>query len=217
MTDVDFDPITEHTVQGEHFKSWNDDSNFKFNALYFQFTKPCKVEIQFWGGVDRVFGIVDLLLWPNSYYEVKPTQIRVEYKKGSQKPAAFWFYANPFFQGIGKGSFEPRVYNTGNISKVVVKKLLELKEDEWSKYALFLIRRARDMYNMAIEKEKGQVFGLSLHFSRFAIELSLKCIFPMFKQFIPHKHDVSEQVLDNLRKAIAKKSPDFAKILPRLL
>lgn len=102
MPDIDFDPITEYTVDGKDFKSWNDDSNFKFNALYFKFTKPCKVEIQFWGGVDRVFGIVDLLLWPNSYYEVKPTQIRLEYEKGSQKPATFWFYANPFFQGIGK-------------------------------------------------------------------------------------------------------------------
>jgi len=217
MVDIDFDPISEHIVQGEDFKSWNDDSNFKFNALYFQFTKPCKVEIQFWGDTNNVFGVVDLLLWPNSYYEVKLTQIRLEYERDSPKPATFWFYANPFFQGLGKGSFEPRVYNTGNISKIVVKKLLKLKEDDWSKYALFLIRRARDMYNLAIEKEKGQVYGLSLHFSRFCIELSLKSIFPMFKQFIPHKHDVSGQVSDKLRKAIARKSSDFARILPRLL
>jgi len=39
----------------------------------------------------------------------------------------------------------------------------------------------------------------------------------MFKHSIPYKHDVSEQVSDDLRKVITRESPDFAKVLPRLL
>lgn len=217
MPDVDFDQIDQYIAEGENFKSWNDDSNFKLNVLYFKYSKPYKVEIAFWGGVSNAVGIVDLLLWPNAYHEIKPTQFRIDYGNASQQPAIFTFYANPFFRKLGEGKFEPRVYNTGNISKVVIKKLVEFKEDDWCKYALFLIRRAKDMYDLANEKEKGQVYGLCLHFSRFCIELSLKSIFPIFKNNVPHVHDVSEKLSDDLRNQITQKAPNFAEDLPRLL
>ena len=206
MPDVDFDQINQSVVEGDRFKSWNDDSNFKFNALYFKYSKPYKVEIEFWGDINNLVGIIDLLFWPNVYYEIKPTEIRINYSIDSQKPASFIFYANPFFRKLGEGKFEPRVYNTGNISKVIIKKLVEFKEDNWCKYAMFLIRRAKDMYDLAKEKEKGQVYGLCLHFSRFCIELSLKSIFPIFKNNVPYVHDVNEKVSDNLRKQIIRKA-----------
>lgn len=39
----------------------------------------------------------------------------------------------------------------------------------------------------------------------------------MFQQKIPYVHDVSDQVSEKLRKRINKQSPDFGRILPRLL
>lgn len=217
MPDIAFDSLTNYTITGKDFKSWNNDPNFKYNAQYFKFTKPYKVQVEFWGDTDKVFGIIDILLWPNSYFEIKPTQFTIEYSSDSQSPAIFQFYVTPFFQGKEEGRFEPRVYDTGNISRVVVTKLLELKDDESSKYTLFLVRRAKDMLELAGEKMDGQVFGLSLHFSRFCIELSLKSIFPMFQQKIPYVHDVSDQVSEKLRNRIKKQSPDFGRVLPRLL
>lgn len=216
MVDIDFDSVEEYVVRGEEFKSWNNDRNFMFNCIYFKFTKPSKVEVEFWADPGPVFGVVDILLWPTSYYEVKPTQI-IPNRDEPQKPASFQFYANPFFRGKKEGSFEPRVYNTGNVSKVVIKKLLELKKNDWCKYALFLIHRAKDMIELAREKAKGQDFGLCLHFSRFCIEFSLKSIFPMFERNIPWKHDVSEYFSEDLRRGILKQSPKFAEVLPRLL
>lgn len=223
MVDVDFDSIKEeYVVRGKEFKSWNNDLNFRFNCIYFKFTKPFKVLVEFWSDPGPVFGVVDILMWqPGSYYEVKPTHIEPN-REEPQKPASFDFYANPFFRGQKGGKFEPRVYNTGNISKVIVKKLIELQQSDWSKYALFLIRRAKDMYNLAREKARRQDFGLCLHFSRFCIELSLKSIFPMFQENIPFKHDVSEHFLrsgasKNIRKQIRRRSPDFIEALPRLL
>lgn len=220
MAEIDFDKVDEYVAEGDNFKSWNDDSNFRFNALYFDFSKPYKIEIEFWGSEDATVGIIDLLFWiPTAYYEIKPTEQRIERTNGIAKPARFTFYANPFFRNIGKGRFEPRVYSTGtgNISKIVIKKAIEFKENDWCKYAMFLIRRAKDMYDLAKEKDKGQVYGLSLHFSRFCIELSLKSIFPIFQLDIPRNHDVSEDVSKKLRDKIQHQCPNFSKELPRLL
>jgi HEPN domain-containing protein len=217
MTDIDFDAIKQYDAEGENFKSHNNDSNFKLNCIYFKYSKPYKIGIEFWGDENSVFGIIDLLFWPNTYYEVKPTQARIDYKGKPKKPLKFEFYANPFFRKLGEGKFEPRVYNTGNISKLVVKKMLQFKDDDWSKYAMFLIRRAKDMYDLAHEKANGQVYGLCLHFSRFCIELSLKSIFPLFQKTVPHTHEVSEEVSIGLRQQICRKAPEFIEDLPRLL
>jgi len=98
------------------------------------------------------------------------------------------------------------IYGTFFYLSLIIKKLVEFKEDNWCKYAMFLIRRVKDMYDLAKEKEKGQVYGLCLHFSRFCIELSLKSIFPIFKNNVPYVHDVNEKVSDNLRKQIIRKA-----------
>jgi len=217
LAEIDFDKIGEYIAEGDNFKSWNDDSNFKFNALYFDFSSPYKIEIEFWGSEKSTVGIIDLLFWPNAYFEIKPTQFRINHESGSPKPENFSFYANPYFRNRGTGRFEPRVYATGNISKVIVKKTLEFKEDDWCKYAIFLIRRAKDMYDMAKEKEKGQVYGLCLHFSRFCIELSLKSLFPVFQMNVPHKHDVSKEISKNLRYKIRHDAPNFEGDLTRLI
>ena len=209
--------MDEYIAEGDNFKSWNDDSNFKFNALYFNFSKPYKIEIEFWGSEKTTVGIIDLLFWPNAYYEIKPTELRIDHKGDSPRPVSFVFYANPYFRKIGKGRFEPRIYSTGNISRVIIKKTMEFQENDWCKYAMFLIRRAKDMYDLAKEKEKGQVYGLCLHFSRFCIELSLKSIFPIFQLDAPRSHDVSEDVSKKLRDKIRHDVPNFAEVLPRLL
>lgn len=73
------------------------------------------------------------------------------------------------------------------------------------------------MLDLAGEKGRGQIFGLSLHFSRFCIELSLKSIFPMFHQTYQYKHDISQHFSHKLRQEISKKSSLFIKHLPRLL
>jgi len=49
LQEKNFDLITEYIVMGSEFKSWNNDPNFKLNALYFKFTKPYKVQVDFWG------------------------------------------------------------------------------------------------------------------------------------------------------------------------
>ena len=43
----------EYTVKDKEFKSWNNDPNFKFNCLYFKFSKPYKVQVEFWGGENK--------------------------------------------------------------------------------------------------------------------------------------------------------------------
>lgn len=220
MADRDFDSIEEeYVVAGEEFKSWNADPNFRFNALYFKFRKPYKVKVEFWGDEKYLDGVVDILSWPNSYYEFRPTRITIHYgiRHEPRKPAHFEFYTDPFFFGASEGSFEPRVYELGNVAKVVIKKLLELEENKRSKYSLFLIRRAKEMYELAREKERGKDYGLSLHFSRFCIELSLKSIFPTFEHTIPHEHDVSGHFSKKLRNRIGNKLPTFMDDLPRLL
>jgi len=217
MADKDFDPLTEYAIEGEELKSWNDDPSFKLNAIYFKFTKAYKVEIQLSSEDSRMIAITDLLLWPNSYYEIKPTAVKIDFTKEPRRPAIFQFYANPYFKGFGEGKFEPRLYQNSIVSKVVVKKLLVFKDDSWCKYSLFLIRRAKDMYDLAAEKHLGQVYDLCMHFSRYCIEMSLKSVFPMFKLVLPREHDVSLHFSQGLRQQIARVSPDFAAALPRLL
>jgi len=214
VADINFDEIDEYITDDKTFKSWNNDRNFRFNALYFEYTKPYRIEIEFWGSGDSTVGIIDLLFWPNAYFEIKPTQFTIKQK---DKPAIFSFYANPYFRNEGKGKFEPRVYQTGNISKIIIKKTLEFKENDWCRYSMFLIRLAKDMYDLAKEKEKGQVFGLCLHFSRYCIEASLKSLFPIFKMTVPHKHDVSKEIDKNLRYKIRSEVPAFEKEVTRLI
>ena len=216
MVDRDFDLVEGHyVVEGEELKSWNNDPNFKFNCIYFKFTKPYKLGVEFWPDSGPVFGVVDVLFWPGSHYEVKPT--RIEARGPPQKPASFEFYANPFFAGKKERKFEPRVYNIGNISKVVIKKLFRLKESEWCTYTLFLIHRAKDMIELAREKERGLDFGLCLHFSRFCIEFSMKSFFTILERRFPPDHDVGKSFSKDMLDSMVRKLPSFANVLPRLL
>lgn len=82
---------------------------------------------------------------------------------------------------------------------------------------MFLIRRSKDMLDIAVEKFQGQVFDLCMHFSRYSIELSLKSVFPMFQLVLPREHDVSLQFSQNLRDQIQRKSEEFYNALIRLL
>jgi len=217
MVDKDFDSVDEYIIEGEELKSWNDDSSFKLNAMYFKFRKASKVEIQLSSEDTMMVAITDLLLWPNGYFEIRPTAIKMDFTKEPRRPAVFQFYANPYFKGLSEGKFEPRLYANSIVSKVVVKKLLAFKDDSWSKYALFLIRRAKDMYDIAAEKYQGQVYDLCMHFSRYCIEMSLKSVFPMFKLVFPREHDVSLHFSQGLRQQVARASPDFSSALPKML
>jgi HEPN domain-containing protein len=214
MTDIDFDANSEFVFQGNELISKNNDASFRLNAVYFQYTRAYKVEVQLWASEGQLLAMSDLLLWPNGYFEIKPNIVRLE---DAAKPAIFQFYANPYFMGLGKGKFEPRVYISSNISKVIVKKLLVFRQDISCKYALFLIRRAKDMLDIATEKYQGSVYDLCMHFSRYCIELSLKSVFPMFDLVLPREHDVSLQFSQHLREKIEQKSKTFFAALPRLL
>lgn len=160
---------------------------------------------------------MDLLLWPNAYPEIKPTLFKIVYNGGVQRPAIFDIYLNPYFQGLGEGKIEPRVYYGSNVSKVVVKRLIIFKEDNCCKYSLFLVRRAKDMLDLAREKYNGQVYDFCVHFSRFCTELSIKSIFSIFKKRFPHEHDVGRRFPYEIRTGIQKASPQVATMLPRLL
>lgn len=218
MVDKDFDSLKEYVIEGEDLKSWNNDPPFKLNCMYFKFTKAYKVEVQLFSDDNQIIAITDLLLWPNCYYEMKPTEIRLKFAE-DKKPAVYpyQFYANPYFKGLGEGKFEPRVYLNSNISRVLVKKLLVFKEDPCSKYSLFLIRRAKDMHDIALEKARGQVYDLCMHFSRFCIEFSMKSVYAVFGKTFPHSHDIGRGFAPDLRQTIEKVSPEFAKSLPKLL
>jgi HEPN domain-containing protein len=217
MVDKDFDTVDEYVIQREELKSWNDDSAFKLNAMYFKFTKAYKIEVQLSSEEAKMVAIADLLLWPNGYFEIKPTVIKMDFTTGPRQPAVFQFYSNPYFKGLCEGKFEPRLYVNSIVSRVVVRKLMTFKDDSWCKYALFLIRRAKDMLDLATEKNLGQVYDLCMHFSRYCIEMSLKSIFPMFKMVFPREHDVSLHFSQGLRQQIARVSPEFLTALPRLL
>ncbi len=81
MVDKNFDDMQEYEIQGDELRSWNDDKRFKLNCMYFTFTKACKVEVQLWTDENQMMAITDLILWPNYYYEIRPTEVRMDFTK----------------------------------------------------------------------------------------------------------------------------------------
>lgn len=51
MPKKNFDLITEYVIKNEEFKSWSNHPNFKLNGVYFDFTKPYKIQVEFWGDI----------------------------------------------------------------------------------------------------------------------------------------------------------------------
>jgi len=200
----DFDKLKEYVISGKDFKSWNNDPNFKengLNALYFKYTKLYKVQVDFITDPIMV-GVVDVVSWfpEHPKYEVKPTVLHL---RQPRKGASFQFYVNPFHMNQKKGYFEPRVYSgLHTIKKVKIMKLVSLKSNKKYEYALFLLNRAKEMLDIADEQYLEGDFGLSIHFSRYAIELSLKSIYPMFGMYFTRRHDIDFP--PDLRQRISK-------------
>jgi HEPN domain-containing protein len=204
--------MTMHTIADEDFKSHNGDRTFGVNAIYFKYTKPYKVKVEFVPAQTQDFyGYVDVYRFTattagSTNFDIRPTRI------GGRGPATFEFYANPFYLGLGIGFFEPRVYKGFfNIARIEVTKQFELRSDDHSRYALFLARRARDMLDYATESAQSGDYGLCLHFSRYCIELSLKTIFPAFGETFAKEHDItkSKEGLSKVRRQIRDEMPDF--------
>lgn len=201
----DFDKIEKYVIRKEAFKSWNDDPSFKengLNAIYFKYTKPCKVQVDFITSI--LVGVVDIVSWSPQYpkYELKPTVLHFhQLKKGS---ASFQFYANPFFLNRKEGFFEPRVYPSLHmINEIRITKLASFRNSKECEYALFLLKRAKEMLDISEENYLTGDCGFSIHFARFAIELSLKSIYPMFGMFwVAKRHDVDFP--PDLRKRVSK-------------
>lgn len=208
----DFDKLKQqYVISGDEFKSWNKDPVFKengLNAMYFKYTKPCKVEVDFVVGLK--YGIIDIVLWDPEYpqFIVKPIVLNASHSEEIGEPTKFQFYANPFYLGRNKGYFEPRVYaGFHTVTEVRITKLVTLKTNKECKYALFLLRRAQKMLSLAQEEFYAANYGLSLHFSRLAIELSLKSIYPIFGMNFEKVHDIVFP--EKLRKKVLKKVPSF--------
>lgn len=208
----DFDKLkTQCVISGDRFKSWNDDPVFRkngFNAMYFRYTKPYKVEVEFIVGME--YGIIDIVLWDPEYpqFIVKPMVLHAPTSEEIGERTKFQFYVNPFYLGRIKGYFEPRVYaGFHTVTEVKVSKLLTLKTSKKCEYALFLLKRAKKMLSLAQEEFHAANYGLSLHFSRFTIELSLKSIYPIFGITFEKVHDIVFS--ENLRRRVLKEIPDF--------
>lgn len=208
----DFDKLKQqYVISGDEFKSWNNDPLFKkngLNAIYFQYTKPCKVEVEFIFGLK--YGIVDIVLWDPEYpqFIVKPVVLHASSSEETATPTKFQFYANPFCLGRNNGYFEPRVYaGFRTVTEVRIAKLATLKASKECQYALFLLKRAHKMLNLAEEEFHAANYGLSLHFSRLATELSLKSIYPTFRMSFEKVHDIVFP--EKLRRKVCKEIPDF--------
>lgn len=205
----DFDNLKQYVISGDEFKSWNNDPIFKdsgLNAMYFRYTKPLKVEVEFIIGAK--FGMIDIVSYipDHPQFEVRPIVLHFSPKESNV--TKFQFYANPFYLNKNKGYFEPRVYaGFHTVEKVRIAKLLTLKANRECKYALFLLKRAKKLLNLAQEEYYAADYGLSLHFSRLTIELSLKSIYPIFGKTFEKIHDIDFP--EKLRQRILKVAPDF--------
>lgn len=205
----DFDNLEKYVISGDEFKSWNDDPVFKkngLNAVYFSYTKPCKVEVEFVTSVR--FGLIDVVSWipEHPQFEVRPVALHLVPEESNV--TKFQFYANPFYLDRKRGFFEPRVYAGFHMVKEVrILKLLTLKTSKECKYSLYLLKRAKKMFDLAQEQNYAGDYGLSLHFSRLAIELSLKSIYPIFRRTFEKKHEIIFP--EKLRREILKVKPDF--------
>jgi len=222
---IDFDELDEYVIKDDDFKSWNDDPLFKengLNAMYFKYTKPCKVEIEFIIE-EKGNGTIDVVSWHPEHpqFEVRPVVLSLTRKNQyvrflleENDITKFTFYANPLYLELNEGYFEPRVHaGFHEVKEVKISKLLTLKANKECKYALFLLKRAKKLLDFAKEEHASGDHGLSLHFSRFAIELSLKSIYPVFGMTFKYEHDVKFQ--EDIRKKIQEVIPDFP--LSRLL
>lgn len=204
-----FDNLNEYAISGDEFKSWNDDPLFKkngLNAMYFHYTKPCKVEVEFI--ITARFGMIDVVSWipDHPQFEVRPIVLHFAPKESNV--TKFQFYANPFYLNGNEGYFEPRVYAGFHmVTEVRITKLLTLKTNKECKYALFLLKRAAKMLNSAKEEHHAGDYALSLHFSRFAIELSLKGIYAILGITFEKRHDIAFS--ENLRQRVLKVVPNF--------
>lgn len=202
------DSITDYTISGNDFKSWNNDPHFAergLNGFYFQYQKPHKIEVEFVGGA---YGVVDVVSWHPQHpqYEVKPIALHLQQLE--RQTTKFQFYANPFYLNGAPGFFEPRVYRGWHsIRSVKVKKLATLKVNKQSEYTLFLLKRARKMLDLALGEYDAADYGFSLHFSRFVIELSLKGMYTVFGLNFEREHDI--EFSKELRRKIHTSIPVF--------
>lgn len=206
---MDFDRLQhEYVISGDSFKSWNDDPDFKengLNGLYFKYTKPCKIKVDF--VTQLAVGIVDIVSWIPEHpkYELKPTVLHFH---PSKEGTSFQFYANPFYMNRKEGYFEPRVYSGFHMIKEVrVTKLSSFKSTKECEYAIFLLKRAKEMLDLAQEQHLAGDYGLCIHFARFAIEFSLKSIYPVFRMCFTRRHDVDFPA--DLRQRASKIIPRF--------
>jgi hypothetical protein len=148
---VDFDQqAVPYTIEGVDFKSHNGDNTFAANAIYFKYTKAYKVKVEFFPARAMSFyGVVDVYRYTtttarSANFDVRPTRI------AGTNPVAFEFYANPYYLGLQVGFFEPRVYRGSlHLTRIEVTNELEFQHGAYTRYALFLARRARDMLDSA--------------------------------------------------------------------
>ena len=217
---VDFDQqVAPYTIDGGNFKSHNGDNTFDANAIYFKYTKAYKVKVVFFPDPgENFYGVVDIYRYTmitarTANFDVRPTRI------AGTNPVAFEFYANPYYLDLQVGFFEPRVYKGSfHLARIEVTKELEFQHGDYTRYALFLARRARDMLESARQGLFSGDYGLCMHFSRLSIELSLKMIFPAFKEeSFQWVHDLSKRgvIPPKLRKQLHRETTDFP--LERLL
>lgn len=216
---IDFDKIKEYEISGEAFKSWNSDQVFDgngHNAVYFQYTKPYKVRVDFIVsllGQKLPFGFVDVVSWMphNPSFEIRPTALHLLQLKDD---ITFDFYVHSFPRDRKTGFFEPRVYKGFHtVEAIKITKLLTLKENKKCQYTLFLIKRAKEMFDLATEKCREGDYGLANHFARLTIEFSVKSVFSALgRQFTLTHHP---KVDKNRYKEVREKVPDFP--LTRLL
>lgn len=220
---IDFDNTKEYTISSQEFRSWNNDPAFAnngHNAMYFRYTKPYKIKIDFIvkshqnEKTPTAYGLIDVVSWmpENPLFELRPTALHL---LGLKDDFSFRFYVDCFHKNRKEGFFEPRVHKGFHtVQAIRVSKLQTLRVSRNCEYTLFLTRRAKTMLELANQKYQEGDYGLSYHFARFTIEFSLKGIFSALgKQFTlsHHPKEASKQPKadKNLRKQIRDKIPNF--------
>ena len=211
---------TERVVLTEdQFASYNDDFAFDggLNALYFRCKKPYKLVVTFETSEEQIGGTVDILWgfkqgtdeywWMRFAPLIRPRPLH-RIPTTTEKIESIEVYADSNISAEGY-YFEPRIYRSKhNISHITIEKTLEFKDDEFTRYALFLRRRAKTMLDLAEEQYSMGDFGGAAHFSDYCKEFSSKSIFPALKQVFPKKHDPTES-FRGIHGKILEVNPDF--------
>lgn len=206
--------LTEQEIEFEEVNSevhipaskFHVESVFAHCKTRFKFKNILKTKIKFEDTIAQVDVLNDSLAKGQSFF-VKPDRIGIlETRERTLKESREY---NVFMRPPPKrvGVFEPRIYNPGVCSQIVISKLGTVKMSSAPSYALYLLEISKEMLDASDSAFLQNKFGLGMHFARYSLEFSAKSIFPVAdSKWTSNEHDVSRILLNDKRVARTFKS-----------